>query len=108
MLGIGLAYLVVVLCTNAGLPCIFYQLTGWQCPGCGMSRMVLSLVRLDPVSAFHYNPFFFITLPIVLFCLLYSDIVYIRKGVRTLGKMEIVLWIEVVLALAFGVVRNLI
>lgn len=35
--------------------CLFRNITGWECPGCGMTRALVSLSRLDVVGAWHYN-----------------------------------------------------
>ena len=107
VLAIGIAYAVFVLCTGIGIPCPFYAITKLKCPGCGISRMLLSLLKLDFAAAFHYNPFLLITLPIVLFCFIYSDVKYILTGNGDLGKLKIILWIEIALALLFGVLRNI-
>ena len=43
-----------------GLPpvtvCIFRVLTGYDCPGCGMTRAFREMVSLDVLEAFRYNP----------------------------------------------------
>lgn len=49
--------------TGRYLPCYLYQLTKIQCAGCGVSRMFLSMLELDMVAAFRYNP--------VIFCLFF-------------------------------------
>ena len=103
----GAAYLVLVLCTGIGLPCPFHALTGLSCPGCGLSRMLLSLVRGDPVSAFGYNPFLFITAPFLLVYLAVSEVKYIRQGDGRMGRWEILLWVELLLAVTYGILRNL-
>lgn len=41
-----------------GIPCLFYQITGWQCPGCGNSRAALALMGLDFKGALGYNLLF--------------------------------------------------
>ena len=38
--------------------CPFEFLFGVTCPGCGMTRALISFVKLDFVSAFHYHPLF--------------------------------------------------
>lgn len=40
---------------QAGFICVFYQFTGWYCPGCGIGRSVLSLLNGDWMQAFRYN-----------------------------------------------------
>ncbi len=41
-----------------GIPCLFRKLTGWLCPGCGNSRAVLALLRLDLAGALRCNLLF--------------------------------------------------
>lgn len=36
--------------------CIFRALTGWYCPGCGLTRATHDLLHLDVASAFDRNP----------------------------------------------------
>ena len=46
--------------------CPIHKLTGLPCPGCGMSRALFSLVRLDFAGAWYYHPLvFFLPLPIL-------------------------------------------
>jgi len=46
--------------------CIFNNLTGLQCPGCGMTRAFSSVFHLDFIGAFQYNKLVIIIFP--LFC----------------------------------------
>ena len=107
VLTLGIAYSILVMLTGIGIPGLFYTVTGWQCPACGISRMLLSLMRLDFIGAYSYNQFLFINLPVILLCLIWSDIKYVRTGDGSLGRLNIVLWIEIALALIFGLVRNI-
>ena len=107
VLGIALAYLVFVLLTGIGIPCVFYEITGLKCPGCGISRMFISLAKLDFVSAFKYNSFVFVTGPFILAYFIFSEIKYVVSGSNKMGKWEIFLWVELFLALAFAVLRNI-
>lgn len=56
------------------IPCLFHQITGLQCPGCGNTRAVLALLELDIMRALSYNYLF----PV---CLFYLCFVYIRCSV---------------------------
>ena len=38
------------------LPCVFYSLTGFYCPGCGGTRAVRALLSGHPVLSFLYHP----------------------------------------------------
>lgn len=52
---IGAAYLIFHV---VGIGCPIKFLTGISCPGCGMTRAVLSLLTLDFKAAFYYHPLF--------------------------------------------------
>ena len=53
------------------IPCIFRSVTGFPCPGCGMTRAVFCIITLDIPSAAHYHPMVFF-LPI-LFLFIWKD-----------------------------------
>ena len=105
---IGIAYLIFILLTDLRIPCILYELTGIKCPGCGITRMLVSFARLDFVSAFKYNPFLFITGPFILLYLAIFEIKYILSGSTGMGKWRLFIWGELILAIAYGVLRNII
>ena len=107
LLFVGLAYYVFVSLTNVGIPCPVRLITGLQCPGCGISRMLMSLVRLDLKAAFQYNPVVLLTMPIILFCVIRSDIDYIRTGRNSLDRYQPVWIAELVILLIFGIIRNI-
>ena len=103
------AYLIWIFVTDIKFPCLFHQLTGFQCSGCGMTRMCLSLLKLDFKSAFYYNPYIFVTSPIILACFLIPEINYIRKGKYTISKfMCAVIIAELVGFVVFGILRNVV
>lgn len=52
------AVLFLLARQGIGIPCLFRLVTGFQCPGCGNSRAVLALLRLDLQAAFGYNYLF--------------------------------------------------
>jgi hypothetical protein len=107
ILAIGIAYLIWVLITDIRIPCPVFSLTGLECPGCGITRMIAALSRLDFGAAYGYNPFILVTSPLILFCIIYPEVKYIKRGERTLGAFAFLPWVEIVLALAYAVVRNL-
>lgn len=43
--------------------CMFHVLTGWQCPGCGISRATHALTHGHIAEALAYNYFFIISIP---------------------------------------------
>ena len=46
------------------LPCVFYSLTGFYCPGCGAGRASYSLLHGRFLDAFCYNPVMTVLLPL--------------------------------------------
>ncbi len=107
VLGIGIAYAVVIAVTGWSLPCVFYETTGFLCPGCGMTRMCLSLLRGDLVGAFAYHPVAMILLCvwnlIAVLCL--TPTATFVKDKRFLYTM---LGITAAAFVVWGVVRNII
>lgn len=45
--------------------CLFHELTGWQCPGCGSQRMLHALLHGDIVAAWHHNAVLLLLLPLL-------------------------------------------
>ncbi len=89
-------------------PCPFKAMTGWDCPGCGMTRAAYALMHLDPVAAASHNLLFVIAFPAVLWMLV-SWLLRESSG-RGLPTMRVPDWAIVgvgVAVLAFGVMRNL-
>ena len=107
ILGVGVAYLIFFLCVGFGIPCVFREITGLKCPGCGISKMFVSLARFDFAAAFRHNPLIFTTSPLLLAYLATSEIKYIRYGNRDMGKWEPFMWVELALLLVYGVLRNI-
>lgn len=105
--GIALIYLVFVLITGIGIPCIFSKVTGFKCVGCGISRMLVSIVKLDFASAFKYNAFLFVTGPILIAYFAFSEVKYVIYGTSEMGKWDIILYVELALAILYGILRNI-
>jgi hypothetical protein len=106
ILGIGFAYLIFVLCTGIRIPCVLYELTGYKCCGCGVSRMFVSIAKLDFITAFKFNPFIFITGPFIIAYISVSEVRFVTHGDRDMKKWSPYLYAELVLALLYGVLRN--
>ena len=107
ILGVGFLYLIITLITDLRIPCIFYELTGLKCPGCGITRMLISIAKLDFLSAFTYNPFLFITGPIVILYIFLGEVKYVLRDEPLGKKAEVFIMIELILALLYGILRNL-
>lgn len=45
--------------------CLFHELTGRQCPGCGSQRMLHALLHGDIITAWHHNALLLCLLPLL-------------------------------------------
>ncbi|MBQ6877457.1 MAG: DUF2752 domain-containing protein [Oscillospiraceae bacterium] len=94
---------------GAGIPCMFHQITGFYCSGCGSSRALRSILHLDFYRALRYNAIFTLFLPFlaVYFCALFYS--YIRLGRDKISEkisMKFV-WALIVIAVLYGILRNI-
>lgn len=104
----GLLYALFIRATGLAIPCIFHKATGYLCPGCGLTRFCLSLLRLDFAGAWSSNQAFFILLPVIAAQFIIYITAYLRTGKTALSRGETaVVWCEIVFLLFFGIVRNL-
>ena len=108
VLAVGGIYAWVHSAYGFSVPCLFRKVTGWDCPGCGVSRMLLAILRLDFSAAFLFNRVLFCLLPVLLFIGGRMVWLYIRDGSVRDRLSTVLAWICVGILLVWGVVRNLI
>ena len=87
--------------------CMFFQLTGWKCPGCGSQRALHQLLRLNLSGAFHYNAMLVICIPIVLF---YGSAELFGERfprLQALSRSGILSWSVFTLFIAWWILRNI-
>lgn len=77
----SIAVLVVVM-NILDIACLFKELTGIPCPGCGMTRAYISLLYLDVRSAFHYHPMFW-AIPLLVLFYLFDGKLFRQKWLNT-------------------------
>ncbi len=58
--------------------CIFNNITGNECYGCGMTRAMLSALHFQFIEAYNYNPLFIIVLPLLIFIWLKTILRYFK------------------------------
>ena len=108
LLALGFGYVWVIRLLGRVLYCPFYMATGLLCPGCGVSRMCLALLRGDWAGAWRANPFLVILLPILAVLLGLRAVRYVRMGERKGSVWENRAWTAVaILLVGYGVFRNL-
>ena len=108
ILVLGLSYYLFITLTNIGIPCIFNLLTDLYCPGCGVSRMCISLFEFNFKAAFNHNCFILIISPFLAFFIIRHYTIYILTGNKKDDKYETIFAIiALFLAILFAVLRNI-
>jgi hypothetical protein len=92
---------------GAFLPCPFRTLTGWWCPGCGLTRATHHLLRGDVTQALRYNLF----VVVILSAISASWFAWFRQaaGRSATWVARAPVWSQIVagvLLVGFAVVRN--
>ena len=107
ILCVGFSYYFWLRVTGIGIPCIFRLLTGFRCPGCGLTTMCLNLLDFKIVLAYHSNKFVFCTIPLLIAAFFYQCYL-------TANKKKEPMWYKIscigyiVAFILFGIIRNII
>ncbi len=99
-------YFILNELLDVGIPCLFYEITGYYCPGCGITRLLFSLLKLDFYQAFRYNPLIFI---LIIITGIYWLVKFILKKFMNIS-IEIpnyVYYILLIIVIIFGILRNI-
>lgn len=104
----GGLYALVCTAFDVWIPCPFRTLTGYLCPGCGVSHLCLCLLRLELRGAWAANPAICALLPFGAVLTVRLSVRYVRDGsLRTTRTESLLLYAACAALLVFGVVRNL-
>lgn len=89
--------------------CLFYEATNLQCPSCGGTRCVESILKGNFKEAFLFHPIFFIAIIYILLC----NIIYLinlNKKNKMLTWIYPKYWYAIIFAtilIIYGILRNL-
>lgn len=98
---IAISGIAILYHFNIAIPCIFYKVTNLYCPGCGITRAVISLLKLELYKAFRYNPLIITLLPLLLIYNIYVKIFNKKKNFS-----QNVWIILLTIVIVYGVLRN--
>jgi len=90
------------------LPCPFHQLTGLDCPFCGMQRSFVELLNGNLIEAFMLNPIIWCLMPyggIVVMCSVRQQVRMSKIGVWAMSNNTI--GIVFIILLLWGILRNI-
>ena len=110
LLLIFVSYYFINIKTGLYIPCMFRLITGYKCPGCGITSCLFALINLNFKEAFNHNPLVFIYLPFIVAYFIYETYLYItQKKDKILVKIpNYFMIIILVITILYGVVRNII
>lgn len=108
LLLILISYYYINKYTGFYIPCIFREITGLKCPGCGITHMIFDMLNFRFVEAFYENPLVFIYFPFIVAYYFYMTYLYIyNKRDKVLTKIPNYIWtIMIVITIIYGIVRN--
>lgn len=96
----GVLYLKVISPVfNIHIPCIFNKITGFDCPGCGITRASLALLDGNIYQAFRYNMLVFFLIP------LYVVYAVLEKK-RLMQQGKVMMTIMLLVTGLFFILRN--
>ena len=88
-----------------GIPCVFHELTGLYCPGCGITRLLFSLLELNFFQAFRSNPLVFILLILIILSLILKLI--LKRFNINLTIPNYIYYFLLIIVILFGILRNI-
>lgn len=91
------------------LPCIFWELTGYYCPGCGGTRACAALFRGEIVRSFLCHPVVVYTAVVFAWYMISHTIEYLTRGRLAVGMRyrDLYLYLAAAIILIQWVARNL-
>lgn len=103
----GAVYYAVFSCTGYGIPCVFRLLTGYLCPGCGMTHAVTAILQGQFWEAWQYNALSLTILPALGIYLFYRIVRYIQGMDEQFRPWELVFLVLCTVAvISYGILRN--
>ena len=105
----GIAYYLLLVHFNIGIPCLFNTITNLKCPGCGITHLILNLVKFKFKQAFLCNQFIFRASPFIIYFIIKSYLCWLLNITFKLNKAEnILIFLLLIGSFIFIVIRNII
>lgn len=105
---VGALYGIFFYHTGIGFVCPLRFVTGWKCPGCGVTHMCVALMRLDFAAAFASHPALLCLTPLLAVVFIPYVCNYIRTGCWQMRRWQyVILWVCIVILAVYGIARNI-
>lgn len=107
VLAAGFAYYLAARFFFA-IPCMFRTLTGFKCPGCGITHMLVAELQLNFAQAYTANPALYLLQPVIGYFVGKMYICwFLEKRCRWSRAENILLYVVAAILVIFGIVRNI-
>lgn len=103
---IFILYLGINIIDKIGYKCPFKYLFNIYCAGCGTTRMMKEIFKLNFYKAFRYNPLMFILLIIGIIYFIYVCICYI-KNIKIIKPKLKHFYILIIILIMYTILRNI-
>lgn len=103
---LGFLYYLFILTFHMAIPCGIYQLTGYKCPTCGITRMCLHIGQFRFREAIKDNAMVFFLWPFIVYdiiCVIYKTLIHKKTPLH----IYISSYIMVGIAVIFCIIRNI-
>ncbi len=105
MIGLGIFY-ALFLVDYFSVPCLFETVTGLYCPGCGITRAMISILNFKFIEALEYNKLAYLIIIVIgigFYRMFYSYI--FQKDLKPIPK--VIIYSLLTIFLAYGILRNI-
>ena len=100
---------IILLYLLDGLYCPINKVFNLYCPGCGITRCIISFLQFNFYQSFRYNPLIFILLPFLSVYIIYKLYIWLfDKKDNIITKIpNMVFYILIIILLIYGILRNI-
>ena len=105
----GALYLYFMGPGNIPLICVFHEVTGLYCPGCGAGRACYSILHGQFLEAICYNPLMTVLLPLIGLYIAARMVDWVVTGGNHIDRkinVKFLTWV-LVIVVVYGVLRNI-
>ena len=105
----GALYLYFMGPGNIPLICVFHEVTGLYCPGCGAGRACYSILHGQFLEAFCYNPLMTVLLPLIGLYIAARLVDWVVTGGNHIDRkinVKFLTWV-LVIVVVYGVLSNI-